>query len=83
MSLQKGMSERTRSLIQFLIEELAVSPDAIAISLYQSEQIDSFLPIVLWQYGFINLSELEKIFDWLAATTCILESAHPLVGVAP
>jgi hypothetical protein len=82
MSLQKDMSERTRSLIQFLIEELAVSPNAIAISLQQSEQIDSFLAIVLWQYGFINLSELEKIFDWLAATTCIFSSAHPPVGVA-
>jgi Protein of unknown function (DUF2949) len=75
------MSERTRSLIQFLVDELAVSSDSIAIGLCYCDQIDSLLPIVLWQYGFINLTELEIIFDWLAASTCVIRNAHLSVEV--
>lgn len=77
------MSERTRSLIQFLIDELAVSPDAIAFSLQQSEQIDSLLAIVLWQHGFIDLSDLENIFDWLATSTSVIDNSHLPPVVAP
>jgi hypothetical protein len=79
----KLMPERTRSLIQFLTDELAVSPDAIAIGLQHSDQIDSLLPIVLWQYGLINLTELEKTFDWLAASTYVISNLHLSVEVTP
>jgi hypothetical protein len=75
------MPERTRSLIQFLTDELAVSSDSIAIALQSSEQIDCLLAIVLWQYGFITLSELEKIFDWLAASISIIGNSHLSAGV--
>ncbi|MCU0549874.1 MAG: DUF2949 domain-containing protein [Leptolyngbya sp. Prado105] len=75
------MSERTRSLIQFLTDELAVSSDSIAIALQHSDQIDDLLPIVLWQHGLINLLELEKIFDWLAASTCVVNNSHLSIEV--
>jgi hypothetical protein len=75
-SLKKSMADRTRSLIQFLTDELAVSSDSIKIGLQYSEEIDSLLPIVLWQYGFITLTELETIFDWLAASTSVISSSH-------
>lgn len=52
-------------LIRFLIEELAVSKDSIVLALQHSEQMPSLLPITLWKYGFITLSELNEIFDWL------------------
>jgi Protein of unknown function (DUF2949) len=70
------MSERTRSLVQFLTYELLIAADSIEFGLQQSEQVDSLLAIVLWQYGFINLIELEKIFDWLAASTCVIKNEH-------
>ncbi|MCG9889715.1 MAG: DUF2949 domain-containing protein [Thermosynechococcaceae cyanobacterium MS004] len=28
------------------------------------------LPIVLWNYGLIDLEKVDKIFDWLERTDC-------------
>mgnify|MGYP001070259896 CR=1 FL=1 len=52
-------------LIQFLQEELAISPSSIAVALRQSEQDPGPLPMILWKYGLITLEQLDKIFDWL------------------
>ena len=54
-------------LINFLQEELAVSTASIALSLRRCEQESGSLPIILWQYGFISLEQLEQIFDWQAS----------------
>ncbi|MBE9013571.1 DUF2949 domain-containing protein [Pseudanabaenaceae cyanobacterium LEGE 13415] len=73
------MPESSR-LIQFLTDELKVSSNAIALAMQQCEQSPNLLPIVLWQYGLINLSELEQIFDWMAASTCVISNVryiHP------
>ena len=56
-----------RNLIQFLKEELAVSPDSLEIALKASEQNLGPIPMVLWQYGFITIEELDRIYDWLEA----------------
>lgn len=52
-------------LIDFLEKELSLSPPSIAIALRHSEQDPGPLPMILWQYGLVNLEQLEKIFDWL------------------
>lgn len=70
------MSESIHVLIQFLTDELGVSSDSIALALQHCDRSPNLLPIVLWQYGLINLSELEQTFDWLAATTCVIHTAH-------
>lgn len=62
------MMEFSRSktqLIHFLQEELAVSATSIAVALRRCEQESGPLPIILWQYGFISLEQLDQIFDWL------------------
>ncbi len=56
-----------RNLIQFLKDELAVSPDSLAIAEKASEQNLGPIPMVLWQYGFITIEELDRIYDWLEA----------------
>lgn len=55
----------THPLIKFLTEELAISAEAIALALQHSEQTPSLLPMTLWKYGLITLSQLDEIFDWL------------------
>ncbi|MBW4441500.1 MAG: DUF2949 domain-containing protein [Plectolyngbya sp. WJT66-NPBG17] len=70
------MPESTRLLIQFLTDELEVSSDSISLALEYCDQPPTLLPIVLWQYGLINLSELEKTFDWLAESTCVIRNAR-------
>jgi Protein of unknown function (DUF2949) len=50
-------------LIEFLQQELSISPEAIALVLRQ-KPASAQLPIMLWQYGLITLQQLDKIFDW-------------------
>ena len=54
-------------LIDFLQDQLALSPLAIAMAVRLGEQNPGPLPMILWQYGLISLEQLEQIFDWLAS----------------
>jgi hypothetical protein len=51
-------------LIRFLREELALPESALAILSRHQETDAKLLPMVLWQYGLVNLEELNRIFDW-------------------
>ena len=51
--------------LRFLQEELAISTDSIAIAQRYREQDPGPLPMILWQYGLVNLAQLNQIFDWL------------------
>lgn len=52
-------------LISFLQEDLAIPAAAIALAQKQGEQDSSTLPMVLWQYGLVTISQLEQMLDWL------------------
>lgn len=52
-------------LITFLQEELDISAKSIAFALRHSQQDPGPLPMILWQYGFVSIEQLEQIFDWL------------------
>ncbi len=52
-------------LIQYLREELLVPADAIALAIRQQHHLSSQLLIILWQFGFIALKQLNQIFEWL------------------
>ena len=58
-------SAKYHRLSHFLQEELAHSQDSVAIAERSVKQNHGSLPIVLWQYGLINLDELDRIYDWL------------------
>jgi hypothetical protein len=57
--------EPTGQFISFLAEELAIPVEAITLALKHCEQNPDFLPMILWQYGLVNLDQLSQIFDWL------------------
>jgi hypothetical protein len=48
----------------FLQSTLQLSTDSIRLAWKRAEQTPSFLPITLWQYGLISLSQLDQVFDW-------------------
>ena len=50
---------------QFLKEELAMSADSLAIAQKAIEENPGPIPMILWQYGLVNLDELDRIYDWL------------------
>ena len=62
------MTSSIHQLIRFLDEDLKLPSAAITLALKQSQQIPSFLPMTLWQYGLITLIQLDQIFDWLCDT---------------
>ncbi|MDJ0844995.1 DUF2949 domain-containing protein [Crocosphaera sp.] len=60
------MSHTTyKQFLRFLHEELSLPADSIAIAQRSMEQTRGPLPMLLWQYGLINLYELDRIYDWL------------------
>ncbi len=52
-------------LVSFLQKELEIPADQIELAERRVAQNPHQLPMVLWQYGLVDLSQLEKIFDWL------------------
>ncbi|WP_353930864.1 DUF2949 domain-containing protein [Okeanomitos corallinicola TIOX110] len=52
-------------LLHFLHNELELPQADIAVALRHREFDQGPIPMLLWQYGFIDLEQLEKIFDWL------------------
>ncbi|NJM17308.1 MAG: DUF2949 domain-containing protein [Richelia sp. SM1_7_0] len=55
-------------LLGFLQEDLAISKDGIELALRNLQQNSrDLLPMVLWQYGLVNLSQLDQIFNYLNA----------------
>ncbi len=51
--------------IRFLEKDLAIPTSDLLLALRYDEQNPSLLPMVLWQYGLINLAQLDQIFNWL------------------
>ncbi|OUL37225.1 DUF2949 domain-containing protein [Nostoc sp. T09] len=52
-------------LLNFLHNELELSRADIAVALRHRELDNGPLPMLLWQYGLVDLEQLERIFDWL------------------
>ncbi|WP_066384407.1 MULTISPECIES: DUF2949 domain-containing protein [unclassified Anabaena] len=61
MNTQKNDME----LLDFLHTELALSDEDIGVALKHRQFDHGPLPMLLWQYGLVNLEQLEKILDWL------------------
>lgn len=51
------------SLTKFLQNDLFVPADAITLALRRENAFPHLLPLVLWQYGFITLTQLEQALD--------------------
>ncbi|NJO45425.1 MAG: DUF2949 domain-containing protein [Oscillatoriales cyanobacterium RM2_1_1] len=51
-------------ILQFLQEELLISTSEIAVALRHFERSGGSLPMVLYQYGFVTIEQLSRIFDW-------------------
>ncbi len=59
------MLSRYDRLIQFLRDDLGLSPSSINLAVKHSEQAVASLPMILWRYGLVTLEQLDRIYDWL------------------
>ncbi len=55
----------THEFMQFLQDDLAIPNASLQLAWRYAEQTPSLLPMILWQYGFVTLSEVNQMFDWL------------------
>ncbi|MEL4897301.1 DUF2949 domain-containing protein [Crocosphaera sp. Alani8] len=52
-------------LLQYLRHTLAIPTDALKMAVKFTEASMGSLPMVLWQYGLIDLYELNQVLDWI------------------
>ncbi len=52
-------------LCNFIIDKLGISQSALELGVKRSSLDNSPLPIVMWSYGLITLSQLKIILLWL------------------
>ncbi len=52
-------------LCNFIIDKLGISQEALELGIKRSWLENSPLPIVMWSYGLITLSQLKIILLWL------------------
>ncbi|KAB8331316.1 DUF2949 domain-containing protein [Scytonema tolypothrichoides VB-61278] len=64
-------SRKQAKFISFLQEDLTIPAADISLALRRVEQTPSLLPMVLWQYGLVTLTQLNQIFDWLDVASSI------------
>ena len=60
-----SINQPSDELCNFIIDKLGISQDAIESGIKRSCLENSPLPIVLWSYGLITLSQLKVILLWL------------------
>lgn len=54
---------------QFLQEDISISQAEIDMVIQRRTHASDPIPMLLWQYGFISIHQLQKIFDWLGNQT--------------
>ena len=52
------------ALIKFLQTKLDLTEDALRLGLRQEELEQAPLPIVLWSFGLLNLSQYQEVLNW-------------------
>jgi hypothetical protein len=67
-------SKHQQPLINFLVQELAIPTRSVNLALDRSQDNPTALPMILWQYGLINLRQLEKIWDWIETVPVFVDS---------
>ena len=60
-----SMFPPSQELCNFIIDKLAISQGALELGIKKSFLENSPLPIVMWTYGLITLSQLKIILLWL------------------
>ena len=60
----KPINPPSEELCDFIIDKLGISKSALELGLKRSCLENSPLPIVLWSYGLISLSQLKLILTW-------------------
>ena len=60
----KPINPPSDKLCDFIIYKLSISQSALELGIKRSSLENSPLPIVMWSYGLITLTQLNLILSW-------------------
>jgi len=60
----KKINPPSAELCDFIIDKLGISQSALELGIKRSYLENSPLPIVMWSYGLVTLSQLNLILNW-------------------
>ena len=55
----------SEDLCNFIIDKLGISQEALNLGVKRCSLENTPLPIIMWSYGLITLTQLEIILTWL------------------
>jgi len=64
INTNKQINPASDELCDFIIDKLGISQSALELGVKRSYIENSPLPIVMWSYGLLTLSQLNKILSW-------------------
>jgi len=64
INTSKPISPPSGELCDFIINKLGISESALDLGIKRCYLENSPLPIVMWSYGLLTLSQLEMILSW-------------------
>ncbi len=65
INTSNSINPPSEDLCNFIIDKLGISQSALELGIKRSCLENSPLPIVMWSYGLITLSQLKIILLWL------------------
>tara|TARA_Y100001968_G_scaffold291583_1_gene296130 strand:+ start:141 stop:350 length:210 start_codon:yes stop_codon:yes gene_type:complete len=64
VNTNKPINQPSEELRDFMIYKLGISQSALELGLKRSFLENSPLPIVMWSYGLLTLTQLKIILSW-------------------
>ena len=61
----KPINPPSIELCNFIIDKLGISQNALDLGIKRSSLENSPLPIVMWSYGLLTISQLKMTLTWL------------------
>ncbi len=65
MNTNNSINPPSEELCNFIIDKLGISQSALELGVKRSFLENSPLPIVMWSYGLITITQLQIILLWL------------------
>jgi len=64
INTSRPINPPSKELCSYIVNKIGVSRNALDLGIKRSCLENSPLPIVMWSYGLVNLSQLNLIFSW-------------------
>ena len=65
INTSNAINPPSEQLCTFIIDKLGIDQNALELGVKRSLLENSPLPIVMWSYGLITLSQLKILLSWL------------------